>query len=34
VDLLGEIVLVAGFCGYKTDAVRPNAYYRRRLPEG
>jgi hypothetical protein len=32
VDLLGEIVLVAGFCGYMTAGVRPNAYYRRRLP--
>jgi len=34
VDLLGEIVLVAGFCGYMTAGVRPNAYYRRRLPAG
>ena len=33
-DLLGEIVLVAGFCGYMTAGVRPNAYYRRRLPVG
>ncbi|HET6223832.1 MAG TPA: hypothetical protein VFE11_16770, partial [Dongiaceae bacterium] len=32
VDLLGEIVLAAGFCGYMADGVRPNAYYRRRLP--
>ena len=32
VDLLGEIVLLAGFCGYMTAGVRPNAYYRRRLP--
>src|SRR5262245_44178954 len=34
VDLLGEIVLVAGFCGYMTAGVRPNAYYRRRLRAG
>jgi hypothetical protein len=34
VDLLGEIVLVAGFCGYMTAGVRPNAYYRHRLPAG
>jgi hypothetical protein len=34
VDLLGEIVLAAGFCGYMAGGVRPNAYYRRRLPEG
>jgi hypothetical protein len=33
VDLLGEIVLVAGFCGYMSAGVRPNAYYRHRLPE-
>jgi hypothetical protein len=32
VDLLGEIVLAAGFCGYMAGGVRPNAYYRRRLP--
>ncbi len=32
VDLLGEAVLAAGFCGYMADGVRPNAYYRRRLP--
>ncbi len=32
VDLLAEAVLAAGFCGYMADGVRPNAYYRRRLP--
>jgi|SRR5687768_7842049 hypothetical protein len=32
VDLLGETVLAAGFCGYMAGGVRPNAYYRRRLP--
>jgi hypothetical protein len=32
VDLLGEAVLVAGFCGYMLTGSRPNAYYRRRLP--
>ena len=32
VDLLGEAVLAAGFCGYMAGGVRPNAYYRRRLP--
>jgi len=32
VDLWGEAVLAAGFCGYMADGVRPNAYYRRRLP--
>ncbi len=32
VDLLGEAVLVAGFCGYMATGSRPNAYYRRRLP--
>jgi hypothetical protein len=32
VNLLGEIVMVAGFCGYMAGGVRPNAYYRRRLP--
>jgi hypothetical protein len=31
VDLLGEAVLAAGFCGYMAGGVRPNAYYRRRL---
>ena len=32
VDLLGEAVLAAGFCGYMAGGVRPNAYYRHRLP--
>jgi hypothetical protein len=32
VDLMAEAVLAAGFCGYMADGVRPNAYYRRRLP--
>ena len=32
VDLLAEAVLAVGFCGYMADGVRPNAYYRRRLP--
>jgi hypothetical protein len=34
VDLWAEAVLAAGFCGYMADGVRPNAYYRRRLPAG
>ncbi|MBV8188367.1 MAG: hypothetical protein JO339_14090 [Alphaproteobacteria bacterium] len=32
VDLLGEALLAAGFCGYMAEGLRPNAYYRRRLP--
>jgi hypothetical protein len=32
VDLLGEAILAVGFFGYLADGVRPNAYYRRRLP--
>jgi hypothetical protein len=32
VDLLGEVLLAAGFCGYMAEGLRPNAYYRRRLP--
>jgi hypothetical protein len=32
VDLWAEAVLAAGFGGYMADGVRPNAYYRRRLP--
>src|SRR5207253_5522293 len=32
VDMMGELVMVAGFCGYMASAVRPNAYYRRRVP--
>jgi hypothetical protein len=34
VDTLGEVALAAGFCGYMAGGVRPNAYYRRRLPAG
>jgi hypothetical protein len=30
---LAETALAAGFCGYMTTGLRPNAYYRRRLPE-
>jgi len=30
VDLLGEAVLAAGFCGYLPTGSRPNASYRRR----
>ena len=33
IDLLGEAVLAAGFCGYMAGGVRPNAYYRRRIPK-
>jgi hypothetical protein len=29
---LAETALVAGFCGYMASGLRPNAYYRRRLP--
>ena len=32
VATLAEAALAAGFCGYMTAGVRPNAYYRRRLP--
>lgn len=32
VDMAAEAMLAAGFCGYMATAVRPNAYYRRRLP--
>ena len=32
VDLLGEAVLAAGFCGYMLTGSRPNAYSRRRRP--
>jgi hypothetical protein len=32
VDLLAELAMAAGFCGYMVAGVRPNAYYRRRLP--
>jgi hypothetical protein len=32
IDLLGEAALAAGLCGYLAGGVRPNAYFRRRLP--
>ena len=32
IDLLAELAMAASFCGYMASAVRPNAYYRRRLP--
>jgi hypothetical protein len=32
VDLLAELAMAASFCGYMAAGVRPNAYYRRRLP--
>jgi hypothetical protein len=32
VDLLAELAMAASFCGYMATGVRPNAYYRRRLP--
>jgi hypothetical protein len=32
VDLVAELAMAAGFCGYMASGVRPNAYYRRRLP--
>lgn len=32
VDLLGELLVAAGFCGYMAEGMRPNAYYRHRLP--
>ena len=32
VDLLGEAILVAGFCGYMLRGEQPQAYYRGRLP--
>lgn len=32
VDLLGETVMAAAFCGYMAGGVRPIAYYRHRLP--
>jgi hypothetical protein len=32
IDLLGEMLLAAGFCGYMAEGMRPNAYYRNRLP--
>lgn len=33
VDLLGEAVLAAGFCGYMLRGGQPEAYYRGRLPK-
>ncbi len=32
IDLLGEAVMAAAFCGYMASAARPNVHYRRRLP--
>ncbi len=32
IDMLGEIVLVAGFCGFMASGAVPTAYYRRRIP--
>jgi hypothetical protein len=32
VDLLAELAMAAAFCGYMAAGIRPNAYYRRRLP--
>src|SRR5262249_33789627 len=32
VDPFGEVVLAAGFCRSRAEGVRPNAYYRHRLP--
>ncbi len=32
VDLLAELAMAFAFCGYMASGVRPNAYYRRRLP--
>lgn len=32
VDMTGELVLAVGFCGYMATGLRPNAYYRRRVP--
>jgi len=32
VDLVAELAMAAAFCGYMATGVRPNAYYRRRLP--
>ena len=31
-DLVAELAMAAAFCGYMAAGVRPNAYYRRRLP--
>ena len=32
VDLLAELAMATAFCGYMASGVRPNAYYRRRVP--
>jgi hypothetical protein len=32
VDLAAELAMASAFCGYMASGVRPNAYYRRRLP--
>jgi hypothetical protein len=32
VDMMGELILAGGFCGYMASGLRPNAYYRRRIP--
>jgi hypothetical protein len=32
VDLVTELAMATAFCGYMATGVRPNAYYRRRLP--
>jgi hypothetical protein len=32
IDLLAQLVMAFAFCGYMAAGVRPNAYYRRRLP--
>jgi hypothetical protein len=32
IDLLAQLAMAFAFCGYMATGVRPNAYYRRRLP--
>jgi hypothetical protein len=32
IDLIGEAISAAGFSAYMSGGVRPNAYFRRRLP--
>jgi hypothetical protein len=32
IDLLAQLAMALAFCGYMAAGVRPNAYYRRRLP--
>jgi len=32
IDLLAQLAMALAFCGYMASGVRPNAYYRRRLP--